>query len=210
MKKILAIVPLVLLIVVSSVYAQRNYPLSIGPSLTLKAGINAASIPNGRKTGVALSGLPDFGVTGYLPLGSKSNTAVLAELGYSTYAYGQRNVVGDIEGDLYKIQLSYLTLSPSFYLSGFYAGFDFGIPMAVSVVRDGESTSSSTDNVNTLVEFHLGGMIPVMSNKDGRLNIVLRAGYMITGTIADFDSEFNPRVGSVGIGVNYLFNLGGR
>lgn len=208
MKKIATILPLALLMVVSTLCAQKNYPISVGPFLTLKAGVNAASIPEGQKTGIALSGLPDFGATGYFPLGSKSNIGILAELGYSTYAYGQRSVFGDIESDLYKVQMSYLTLSPSFYLSGVYLGFDFGVPLSTSVVVDGNSISGSTDNMSTLVEFHLGGMIPVMSDKNGRLNVIIRAGYMLTGTADNSSSEFNPKVASAGIGVNYLFNIG--
>lgn len=210
MKKITAIVPLMLFMVVSTLCAQRNYPVSVGPFLTLKAGVNAASIPTGRKTGVALSGLPDFGVTGYLPLGEKSNIGILADIGYSTYAYGQRNVFGDIESDLYKVQMSYLTLAPSFYLSGFYIGFDFGLPLSNSVVIDGKSISGSTDNMSTLVELHIGGMIPVMSDKSGRLNLIIRGGYMLTGTASNSDSEFNPKAATAGIGLNYLFNIGRR
>lgn len=207
MKKVWRVLPLLLLLVVGAVHAQTNYPLSIGPYLSLKAGVNAASIPEGSKTGIGLSGLPDFGATLYVPLGADNRVGFLADLGYSTYAYGERLVIGDVEGDLYKQQVSYVTLAPSIYLSSFTVGFTFGIPVAASTVFDNATVDGETDNISTLVEVQLGGMIPVMANADGRLNILLRAGYMITGIISESSSEYNPKAATFGLGVNYLFNL---
>lgn len=207
MKKVLSVLPLLLLLAVGAVYAQQNYPISLGPYLTLKGGVNAASIPEGSKTGVAMSGLPDFGATVYVPLGRNNHIGFLADLGYNTYAYGERVVIGDVESDLYKHQVSYVALSPAIYLSSFMVGFSFGIPVATSTVFDGKSVSGETDGIAALVEIQLGGMIPVMENKDGRLNILVRAGYMLTGMVSDNSSEYNPKAATLGLGLNYLFNL---
>jgi hypothetical protein len=207
MKKVLQLLPLLLLLVVGAVAAQTNYPLSLGPYLGLKAGVNAASIPEGSKTGVGLSGLPDFGATLYVPLGANNRIGFLADLGYSTYAYGERLVIADIEGDLYKQQVSYVTLAPSIYLSSFTLGFTFGLPVAASTVFKNATVDGETDDIATLVEIQLGGMIPVVENANGRLNILLRAGYMLTGISSESSSEYNPKAATFGLGVNYLFNL---
>lgn len=207
MKKVLSVLPLLLLLAVGAVYAQHNYPIGLGPYVGLKAGTNAASIPEGTKTGIALSGMPDFGATVYVPLGKNNHIGFLADLGYSTYAYGERIVIGDVEGDLYKHQFSYVTLSPSIYLSSFVVGFTFGVPVAASTVFDDATVDGETDNVSTLVELQLGGMIPIMENKGGRLNVMIRAGYMLTGIASEGSSEFNPKAATLGLGFNYLFYL---
>lgn len=207
MKRISGAVLLLLFLGVGATYAQPNYPLSLGPYMALKAGVNAASIPEGYKTGVAVSGLPDFGATLYVPLGRDNRLGFLADLGYSTYAYGERGVVGESEGDLYKLQTSYITLAPSMYISSFTIGFTFGLPVATARITDDNTFDGETDNVATLVEIQLGGMIPVMENRDGRLNILLRAGYMLTGIVSESSSEYNPKAATFGLGVNYLFNL---
>ena len=47
----------------------------------------------------------------------------------------------------------------------------------------------------------------------GELNVLIRAGYMVTGLYNDefigANSENNPKIVSRAIGVNYLFDLGG-
>ncbi len=210
MKRLLSLLPLLVLLAVQGVFAANNYPMGIGPSLMLKAGVNAASIPEGYKTGVALSGIPDFGVSAYFPVSKSSAIGAVVDLGYSTYSYGERRVISDKEGDLYKYQFSYFTLSPSLYLSSFIIGLDLGVPLSASLITDNNDRELDSDNLATMVEIHIGGMIPVMENKDGRLNILLRGGYMLTGMIANVaesSSEYNPKAATFGLGLNYYFNL---
>ncbi|MBI5325152.1 MAG: hypothetical protein HZB41_07775 [Ignavibacteriae bacterium] len=64
-----------------------NFPYSIGPFITLKGGVNAADVPDGRKNGFTVNGLPDFGASGYIPFGDKSQFGLDADLAYSTYSY---------------------------------------------------------------------------------------------------------------------------
>jgi hypothetical protein len=209
MKKLVAVLPFLVLLAAQNMFAA-NYPIGIGPFLMLKAGTNAASIPEGYKTGVVLNGLPDFGVSAYFPVSKTSAVGAVVDLGYSTYAFGERRVIGDEEGDLYKYQFSYLTLSPSLYLSSFLIGLDVGIPMSGALITDDDDFEVNTDNIATMLEVHIGGMIPVVENRDGRLNILLRGGYMLTGVFDNLDDssdKYNPKAATLGFGLNYYFNL---
>ena len=82
------------------------------------------------------------------------------------------------------------------------AGDDFG------------DLGGTSDNLTSpSIELRLGGMIKVLESDMGQLNVLIRAGYMVTGLYNDdfigAESEFNPKIVSGAIGVNYLFDLGG-
>ncbi|MFP4528264.1 MAG: hypothetical protein ACLFQX_06915, partial [Candidatus Kapaibacterium sp.] len=100
-----------------------------------------------------------------------------------------------------------LTFAPYFYISGFVVGVNFGLPMG------GESVEQDIDasDLAALVEFKLGGVIPLMENPNGRLNLMLRAGYALTGLYAeDITSQadsYNPHPASIELGLSYIFNI---
>lgn len=192
----------------------------MGPFISAKAGINGGNVANGRKNAVAFNGLPDFGVTMFIPLSEENELGFCTDLALTTYAYTMRGLQFSNE---FTMKYSYITLSPSFYFSSFLIGFNFGFPVAADY-----GAKLDASKLSMMVEFRLGMSLPLISDEDGRLNIIATAGYMLTGVYEDFakddplltympavppekiTSEFNPRPISFSLGLNYMFNLRGE
>lgn len=190
----------------------------VGPYLQLKAGVNGGNIPDGRKNAIAFNGIPDFGATCYVPLSLDSDLAATFDLGLSTYSFSFKDVH---KGDVYQQKYSYINLAMNFHLYYTMMGFNFGLPVSA----DMEGREIKTDNLEIMAEFRLGAIIPLMQDEDGSLNIMVYAGYMMTGIYSDFEKDdplknlipeippqeitqkFNPRAVSISIGLNYMFNF---
>jgi hypothetical protein len=183
-----------------------NFPYSIGPFITLKGGVNAADVPDGMKNGFAINGLPDFGATGYIPLGDKSQFGIVADLAYSTYSFEQKFT--NNEENPWVTRVSYLSLAPNMYIYGFTVGLNFGLPLRGNIVYTNSEDDVDTDLYNMFVEFRIGGMFPVYDDATGRLNLIIQFGYFLTEQMKDnYSSSYNYHPASGAIGVSYLFNL---
>lgn len=216
MKKVIFIL-LATLQITSIMFAQQQRDLSIGPYLSLKAGVNAGNTMDGRKNGIAFTGIPDFGAQLYYPLSYDSDLGIFCDLGLSNYAYF---IEGVNVGKDYTLTYRYITLSPRFYFNIFTLGFAFGVPIAADFGED-----IDTDILETLAEIRLAAFIPLMSDESGSLNLNIEAGYMFTGFYQDFakndpllpsipevppqvpSSKYNPRAVSLSIGISYLMNF---
>ncbi|MFA6570646.1 MAG: hypothetical protein WCT77_05355 [Bacteroidota bacterium] len=206
MKKFTFILTLVLILNISHVFSSDNFPMGVGPFISLKGGVNAASVPNGVKNDFAFNPLPDFGVTGYFPLTDKSQFGIAADLAYSTYAFGTKLTNDVTNKTAYRV--SYLSLAPNLYVSGFIIGFNFGLPLNGKAKNTNyiSETDIKTDDLAFLVEIHIGGMIPLFYNETGRLNLILQGGYALTGLYND-NRDFNPHPASASVGIGYIFNI---
>lgn len=221
MRKIL----LALFIVLTStacLFAQNIY---LGPYVLLKGGTNVASIPDGLSTSANFNGIPDFGLTAKWMFDKYSNLGGVLDFGYSTYSFriGPANAPEATDASTIIFKPSYITITPSIYLSGFTLGFAFGFPAAYSVMsatgddKTGQFLADVKDINGPLIELRVGGMIPVLKSEIGILSILVQGGYMLTGMINTtywdkYSSTFkdeanNPKIISLGVGVNYLFNL---
>ena len=187
----------------------NNFPYSVGPFITLKGGVNAASVPTGIKNGFTINSLPDIGASGYIPLTDKSQFGIAADLAYSTYAYDNKQA--NNESNKWTIQVSYLTLNPNLFIYGFSIGLNFGIPLSGTTKYSNSSTNINTSDLSALVEFRVGGIIPLYYDDFGRLNLVVQFGYFLTGQYSQNypggSSSYNPHPASGAVGVSYLFNL---
>jgi hypothetical protein len=190
----------------------------IGPYLQLKAGINGGLIPEGRQNAIAFNGIPDFGATCYVPLSLDSDLAATFDLGMSSYSFFIKNVH---TGAKYQQKYSYMNLAMNFHLYYVLMGFNFGIPLSA----DMEGSEIASDQLQLMAEFRIGGIIPLMQDEDGSLNVMIYAGYMLTGIYSDFAQDDplkniiveippdiitqkqNPRAISISIGLNYMFNF---
>ncbi len=196
---------------------QGNYPFSAGPYLSAKTGYNANYSPLDRKSVFAFNGLPDFGLSFYFPASNDSHLGFITDIGMTTYAYKVR---GLNEGISFDMSYSYFTISPAFYYGGIIAGFNFGLPVSANY-----GAKIETGKLNLLAEVKAGAVIPFISDESGRVNLLITAGYMLTGIYKDFvkddpllqqfppdstekfTSEFNPRAFSISLGLNYMFNF---
>lgn len=198
---------------------EYNYPLSVGPYLGIRGGVNTTDPPEGIKNAFSISSLPDFGVTGYLPLSDEQKMGAVLDLGYHTISYGQKF---DADEDMnWVLNLNYFNIGPAFSFNGFLIGLNVGVPLGGTNSSDDEEIQQfllggeeeidiEADHMATIVELRLGGMIPLVKTETGRLNFIIDAGYFLTG-VADSkelgDDENNYHPVTLRLGLNYLFNL---
>jgi hypothetical protein len=216
MKKLTLII-IISFFVSTALHSEQRRDFSLGPYLSLKAGVNAGNTMDGRKNGIAFTGIPDFGAQMYYPLSVESDLGIFCDLGLSNYAY---YIEGVNVGRDYTLTYRYLTLSPRFYFNVFTFGFAVGMPLAADF---GEEID--TDILEVLAEIRLAAFIPLMSDESGSLNLNIEVGYMFTGFYSDFakndpllqyipevppqvpSSKYNPRAVSLSIGISYLMNF---
>ncbi len=214
MKKAL-ILAMALLMTFGAVRAEelspaRNYPYGIGAYVMAKAGVNAKNTPNGVQNGVLFNGIPDFGLTSYIPLAENGKLGISADLGYTTYAYDLKPTGN--EDNRWSTYLHYLTIGPSLNISGFIVGFNFGLPLSGKITYNNSTTKDfdiESDDMAMVVELRLGGVIPVYSNANGRLTLNIEGGYALTGVAKNYQygDKYNPQPAKVSLGMGYLFNL---
>jgi hypothetical protein len=189
----------------------------LGPYFSFKWGLNGGNILPGRKNSFAFNGLPDFGVSSFLPLSRTAPLAVTLDIGYSSYAFKQ--IGWDVP---YKFTefFSYVTINPGVYFAGFLLGLNFGFPAVANF-----GSSIDVAKLNFLSEVRLSYRYIVKSDDIGSLFIYLQAGYLLTGVYKNFQNNdplkqyipppsqtqltdyYNPRIVSATIGLSYLFNL---
>ena len=204
--------------------SAQNLPrqFSFGPFMSLKSGANGGAFQDGRKSSLTFNGIPDFGFTLYMPTSQTGPLGVSFDLGYSSYSYNIQNTetLNPNNGTTYTSKFSYLALSPYFHISYFQLGFCFGVPISGSSIND-----IKPKDMNPLAEFRIRGEYTVISDAEASMNVFLVAGYMLTGVFKDYGyndplkdaipavpndnttNRYNPRVVSVSLGVNYLFNM---
>lgn len=218
MKKLVLFATVLLL----SALSTQAQDMMIGPFVSAKAGINAGKIRDGRKTSVNFNGLPDIGVTYYLPFGKGSTTGLNLDLAYSTYSYGTiivgTNGAKDINFD---DALNFISLSPMLNANGFLLGFNIGIPsggketlhaysftvLGQTFSKPDTSASINSSDMNMMLELRIGGMFKLVDSKSGQLNLVLLGGYQLNGLAKNDTSDYNPHAASISLGLNYLFSL---
>lgn len=218
MKKIIVL----LAIICFSLFSQTekdppNFEFGIGPSIGIKSSVSYIETPEGRQNGMAFAKLPAFGLNTFIPLSRTSRIGFEFDLGYETYSY----LIKEYEsGDKYVQNHGYFVVNPNFYFANFLFGFNIGVPLAA----DYEDVKIDTDIMNTSVEIVVGGMFNIYNDETGRFNFFIKAQYMLTGVYDDFtendpllgvvdiyydelkESE-NPKLASLMIGFNYMFNL---
>jgi len=190
---------------------NNNYPYSVGPFITMKGGVNAASVPQGIQNGFAINSMPDIGVTGYVPLTNTFPLGIAIDIAYSTYCYDNKLTGNNTLK--WTSNAGYFTFGPNLYIGGFNIGFNFGIPLAMSLDKyKGQTWDVKSEQLASFLEFRLGGLIPVYSDNFGRLNILVQAGYFLTpqfksDMIPSFYDDLNFHPASASLGISYLFNL---
>lgn len=201
--------------------AQENFSQGIGIYTSFKAGINATEQPSGRKTGIAFNGIPDFGIVAYVPVSETSQLAALIDIGYSNYSFITSNERPELEVDDITHKYAYVAISPKFYFHSAMFGFRFGMPVSSDI--DGADTD--IEDLGFMAEVILGGMFPIYNDETGRFNLFFELSYMLSGVYKDYEEDdplkeiipasidqnitnaFNPRVASISLGFNYMFNF---
>jgi len=181
-----------------------NYPISVGPYIGLKGGVNAADVPQGTYNGFAFASLPEMGVSSYFPFVEKSLFGGGLNLSYSTDGF-----LTELNNIKSTHQYNFFKLSPYLYASGFILGINIGIPLGGTDEAQNNETDIESDKFSTAIDIKIGGVITVFANETGRFNIVIEGSYSLSGILKDkySNNEYNYHPGQMWVGLNYMFNV---
>lgn len=238
---------------------ENEYSLWVGPYLMGKVSIKS-EVAEGWKTGVVFNVPPDFGVSILAPFGKHTNIGFGLDFGLANYGYQFRPENDPRDSVTIIARYSYVNMFPHLNLGGFIVGLNFGFVNGASTrtVLDSAATVVGTfevvkrlNNPDTIaftngtpestgplaymasmVEVRVGGAIPVVTSDFGRLDVLIQAGYSLSGLFTDYrnyegsypinakDPDFprqrslqpqeslNPHMISLSLGLCYRFRLG--
>ncbi len=187
----------------------RLFPISLGPFISMKGCVNSVEPPQGFKNDFLFADMPDFGLSFYYPFGSEQNFGLTADISYLTVRYKLKLYANpNINA---KLKYNYFTFGVGTYLSSFILSFNLAVPLGAKVdgsilVPMGVYYPLNDDDLATVFFLRLGGAIPLVADDNGRLNLLVYGDYFLTGHSKN-DSEFNPKVASLSLGISYMFNL---
>ena len=217
MKKFLLLIFALIIFSDSQTNAQVTKVLSIGPSIAYKAGVSAINTPLGRKNGVSFNKIPDFGLSTYFPLSKTENIGLQLDIAYSQYSY--KMISAHDSKKEYNFHHSYIAVNPNFYFKGMLFGF------AALIASNSKNENSDLKNniLKTSFALNLGYEYPIYVDDSGELNIFINGGYFLNGVYKNFVKNdpmkeilpadekvtgiHNPRVASLQLGFNFLFDL---
>jgi hypothetical protein len=206
--------------------AQFIYKVALGVGVHPKFGINAGEIPQGVKTDVAFTGVPDIWLQGVLPLDRYGDITARLDIGYMSHAFGTKTGDPDSLNDrtTFTQHYRYVGIVPSLSLSVLNLGLGIGIPLGATVENKRGDVSRELSDVGTLVEIRLGISAPLVKDpKGGQLSFQLFAAYGLSGLpVKSYElareafvgreppteSRFAPKVASLAVGLSYHFFLG--
>ncbi len=197
--------------------AEQTKVVSIGPFLGYKAGVSAVNTPLGRKNGLSFNNIPDFGACVYFPLTEQDNIGLKIGVSYSAYSYMMISAHKDKSE--YQMSHNYFLLSPNFYFNNFLLGISYLIPINSKV----EGSEIKTKIQNNVFELRVGYEHPIYADESGELNAFVSGGYFLSGVYKHFPKNdplktllktdenvtnvHNPRIASIQVGFNFMFNL---
>jgi hypothetical protein len=210
MKRRLIIILTILLSFVYGNFAHANWPVSVGPYLGLKGGVNASGVPQGIKNGFTINSTPEIGISGYYPFVKDAFFGAGLDLSYLTNGFIIEKLSNWGWPSATKItyQYNYFAFSPYLYASGFILGFDIGLPLGGTLTNNDNDQDVESDDMTFLFNARIGGIITVYSNDFGRFNIYIVGSYALNGTEKDnYSGDYNFHPGQIWLGLNYMFNL---
>lgn len=189
--------------------SQTQTWIGLGPSLSVKPGVNMSEIMSGRKTGLTIVA-PDFGATLMLSL-KNIKLGILLDLGYNTCKVLDKPESGASDNNTLITSVNYFTINPSFTYSNIVIGLNYGIPLSGSLdTKSGTNVLKydNGDSFTSLSELRFGGMIPLIEDPTGRLYINIMGNYPLSSMFKNYTpTASNPSVGSISVGVSYLFTV---
>jgi hypothetical protein len=194
-----------------------NYPTSLGGQIIWGGGFSWTPSKPGNKSLFCLNNLPDFSAVGYLPMSSQVKLGVLGEVGLLTTSYS--NALQNNTSNPTITQIKYFILGASAFYNDFYAGLNYGFPVAVSRIDNNVPSSQATESYAHLLDFKLGYNYPIWEDPaKGRLNFVAQIDFTMGGLLATdlvdqtdiyHIKRYNFQPLQFKIGLNYLFNMAG-
>ncbi|ROL57027.1 hypothetical protein D9V84_06280 [Bacteroidetes/Chlorobi group bacterium Naka2016] len=209
MKKIVA---LVFLFTTISLFAQNEYwgvkttpSFQLGVYVTGKGCINTVDPPQGIKNDFQLSKMPDIGAKFSYKFEGTTNTKIFADISYLS-AYMKYKLYNNSSIN-WTNEFHYINFGVGVELSSFLISLNLGIPTSGKWgVTQGLSYDIETKDLSTMLQLRVGAAIPIVESELGSLNFLIHADYFLVGALSQ-DSNYNPRIASLSLGLNYMFNL---
>lgn len=198
--------------------AASAQEIDLGPSIGVKGTVNTVAPGDGLKTGFAINGLPDIGLTTRVLFSPGSGIGMLLDLEMSGYGYLIRPENEDIADDdnSFITRHSYFTVAPSLNLGGLTLGVGISFPTGQTTTEvDGDQAINPVGTqASPVLDARLGAMIPLYRGKGGEFNMVIRASYMLGGHYTTDVGTYplslktsNPQSAGLVLGFNYLFRV---
>lgn len=209
---------LILFTFTTIVFSQENKSIMIGPFISESAGINIVVPPDGRKNGLAISKVPNFGITIIAPVSKSVDFSAGLDMAYSNQSFQIKNAN---TGEKYDHQISFISISPYLNFEGMLLGFNFGFPQSAN-----NGSNIDISKIKNLSELKFGGNFNLFEDASGSVNATLLVSMMLNNVYDNYalndplktkipqvgnlkiTDEYNPRIASISVSINYLFNLG--
>ena len=188
----------------SSDFDEQFYPLQIGTYITGKGCVNTVEPPQGIKNDFQLSKLPDFGLKFSYQFQPTSSTKVFADISYLSVYFKQK--LYNNPNINWVSELHYLNFGLGFEFSSIFLSLNLGIPTSGILGTQFGNVELKMEEISTMLQIRFGGVIPIFYNSIGSLNFLIFGDYFLVGAFIQ-DSNFNPRVVSLSIGLNYMLNV---
>lgn len=222
---------------------SSSYTFYVGPYLAAKGSIKT-SAAEGTKTGPAFNVPPDLGAQILAPIPGASWLRVGLDVGLATYSYESKPESNSNDDNSIREKYQFVNVFPHLNLYGVVLGVNFGLPSSASAQSLSGNTESVYGTVSqiggmnvvvpddpdasgydpskylaTMLEFRIGGSIPLVSSSTGILNLNIMAGYTLNTLFANgrnylvayegtsYDETLNPRVASLSLGLSYVFGI---
>jgi hypothetical protein len=230
----------------TQVHAQddpSSYTFYVGPYLAAKGSIKT-SAAEGTKTGPAFNVPPDLGAQILAPIPGASWLKFGVDVGLATYSYDSKPERNATDDNTIREQYQFINVFPHLNLYGVVLGVNIGFPSSASAQSLSGNTESVYGTVSqiggmnivvpddpdasgydpskylaTMLEFRIGGSIPLVSSSTGILNLNIMAGYTLNTLFTNgrnylvayegtsYDETLNPRVASLSLGLSYVFGI---
>jgi hypothetical protein len=186
----------------------------VGPFFTAGAAIFTGDVPTGFKTGMQFA--YTAGALGTFEI-SKTFGVTLG-LGYQSRPIYFRNEKGTDYGE-YTSNLTYISIQPGVKFGAFMVGIDINLPNASTYttktklpVEFTSETDFKSEDLGTVIDFRIGGLIPITQSTTSELNFFVQAAYGLTTALKNDKksdgSDMNYPVATAQGGLCYTFYLG--
>ena len=166
------------------------------------------------------------------------------DVGLATYSYESKPESNANDDNSIREKYQFVNVFPYLNLYGVVLGVNFGLPSSASAQSLSGNTESVYGTVSqiggmnvvvpddpdasgydpskylaTMLEFRIGGSIPLVSSSTGILNLNIMAGYTLNALFTNgrnylvayegtsYDETLNPRVASLSLGLSYVFGI---
>lgn len=194
------------------IFAQNQYwtvdnssAFQLGAYITGKGCINTVEPPQGIKNDFQLSKMPDFGAKFSYRFEGSSNTKIFADISYLS-AYMKYKLYNNSSVN-WTNEFHYINLGVGVEISSILVSINFGLPSSGKwEITQGLSLDLKTSDMSTMIQLRVGAAIPIVKDRIGDLNFLILADYFLVGALSQ-DLNYNPRIASLSLGLNYMFNL---